>query len=69
MNLLKYLSLLTGLMYLCLNKLMSKYGKRFVLTFYIHCIKQGWKFAFLVLDLFAEIFSILFSNIFFVAAA
>ena len=36
-NLFKYLQLLAELMYLSLNKLTSKYGKRIVLMFCIHC--------------------------------
>ena len=38
-NLFKYLKLLTALMYLSLNKLTSKYGKRVFLILQIHCIK------------------------------
>ena len=38
MNLFKYLLLLPKLMYLCVNKSTSKYGK-IELIFYMHCVK------------------------------
>ena len=36
---LKYVQLLTELIYLPLSKLASKYGKRIVLFFHMHCVK------------------------------